>query len=135
MYSTILFPHKVLLYRSSTPEAAYHPVNVASFNQDLFLLCWSPAVAALSYVFENAEQEAVVQKTIYGFRSIRVCISVPQRMSFSDYIYMCVLLLCYRPLCVGVSLVSIHWENEFWYVVECAGWRFLLPINYCYLSN
>ena len=70
MHEHILFPHKVLLYRSSTPEAAYHPVNVVSFNQDLFLLCWSPAVAALSYVFENAEQKAVIQKAINGFRSV-----------------------------------------------------------------
>ena len=61
---------QVLLYRSSIPEAAYHPVNVASFNQDLFLLCWGPTVAALSYVFENAEQKAIVQKAINGFRSV-----------------------------------------------------------------
>ena len=61
---------KVLLYRSSSPDAVYHPVSVSSFNQDLFLLCWSPTVAALSYVFENAEQKSVVQKAINGFRSV-----------------------------------------------------------------
>ena len=46
----------------------YHSVNVASFNQDLFLLCWSHTVAALSYVFENAEEKTIVQKSINGFR-------------------------------------------------------------------
>ena len=61
---------QVLLHRSSTPEATYHSVNVAYFNQDLFLLCWSHTVAALSYVFENAEEKAIVQKAINGFRLV-----------------------------------------------------------------
>ncbi|CAI8046654.1 Golgi-specific brefeldin A-resistance guanine nucleotide exchange factor 1 [Geodia barretti] len=47
---------KVLLHRSNGPEATYLPVNVTSYNQDLYLLCWSQSVAALSYVFENAEE-------------------------------------------------------------------------------
>ena len=59
---------QVLLHRSSTSEAQYHPVSVTSFNQDLFLLCWGPTVAALSHVFDNAEEKAIVQKAINGFR-------------------------------------------------------------------
>ena len=63
---------KVLLHRSSGSESAYLPVNVTSYNQDLYLLCWSQTVAALSYVFENAEEKAIVVKAINGFRSF-VC--------------------------------------------------------------
>ena len=65
--------HKVLLHRSAGTEAAYLPVIVTSFNQDLFLLCWSQTVAALSYVFENTEEKAIVQKTINGFRCAVFC--------------------------------------------------------------
>ena len=42
------------------------------FNQDLFLLTWGPTVAALSYVFDNAEEKRVVQKAISGFRYVGV---------------------------------------------------------------
>ena len=58
-----------MLHRSGMPDSAYRPVNVSSFNQDLFILCCNQTVSALSYVFENTEEKAIVQKAIGGFRS------------------------------------------------------------------
>ena len=66
----------MLLHRSSGPEATYLPVNKTSYNQDLYLLCWSQTVAALSYVFENAEEKTIVLKAINGFRSVVVLVLV-----------------------------------------------------------
>ena len=42
------------------------------FDHDLFLLSWGPTVAALSYVFDNAEERGIVQKAITGFRCVCV---------------------------------------------------------------
>ena len=75
-----------LLHRSGMSEAAYHPVSVSSCNQDLFLLCWSQTVAALSYVFENAEEKAIVQKAINGFRYVFIYSGTPLKWpSLSDF--------------------------------------------------
>ena len=61
-------PPQVLLHRSTTSEGDFLPVTTSSFNQDLFLLSWGPTIAALSYVFDNAEEKHIVQKAISGFR-------------------------------------------------------------------
>ena len=42
------------------------------FDHDLFLLSWGPTVAALSYVFDNAEDKGIVEKAITGFRCVGV---------------------------------------------------------------
>jgi len=59
---------QVLLRRSSTPEGKYIHGLGSSFDQDLFLIIWGPAVAALSYVYDNGLEKSVAQKAILGFR-------------------------------------------------------------------
>ena len=57
-----------LLHRGSGQEGAFLAVRSSEFDQDMFLLAWGPTVAALSFVFDNAEGKSVVQTAIAGFR-------------------------------------------------------------------
>ena len=59
---------KVLLQRSAGPEGAFVGVADDEFGQDLFLLCWGPTIAALSYVYDRADDKTIAQKAIGGFR-------------------------------------------------------------------
>lgn len=63
-----LSPSQVLLHRSASEEGAFLSVTDSLFSHDLFLLSWGPTVAALSYVFDNAEGKGIVDKAIAGFR-------------------------------------------------------------------
>ena len=38
------------------------------FDQDLFLLSWGPTIAALTYVYDDADDKTIVQKANAGFR-------------------------------------------------------------------
>ena len=70
---------QVMLHRSNSSGIVFLPVTTSSFNQDLFLLSWGATVAALSYVFDNAEEKQVVLKAISGFRlaeCVYVCMVV-----------------------------------------------------------
>jgi brefeldin A-resistance guanine nucleotide exchange factor 1 len=42
----------------------------SGFDADLFSLIWSPAIAAMSVVFEHTDDEAVLQEVLGGFTSI-----------------------------------------------------------------
>ena len=59
---------QVLLHRSIGDEGRFLSVKSNEFDQDLFLLSWGPTVAALSYVFDNADEKSIVQRAINGFR-------------------------------------------------------------------
>ena len=59
---------QVLLHRSVGEEGRFLPVRSSEFDQDLFLLSWGPTIAALSYVFDNADDKSIVQRAIDGFR-------------------------------------------------------------------
>ena len=66
-------PPQLLLLRSSSSrggcgEGVFQSVSSADCDQDLFLVAWGPTVAALSYVFDTAEEKGVVHKAIAGFR-------------------------------------------------------------------
>ena len=65
-YHTITLS-QVLLHRSSGPEGNFVSVTTSEFDQDLYLLAWGPTIAALSYVYDNADDKNVVQKAISGF--------------------------------------------------------------------
>ncbi|EDV25608.1 uncharacterized protein TRIADDRAFT_24514 [Trichoplax adhaerens] len=59
---------KMLLHRGASKEGVYKFVTDGRYDQDLFLLIWGPTVAALSYIFDNASDEMIVQKAVNGFR-------------------------------------------------------------------
>ncbi len=59
---------QVLLHSSTTDEGVFLSVTDGLFDHDLFLLSWGPTVAALSFVFDNAEARLIVDKVISGFR-------------------------------------------------------------------
>ena len=59
---------KVLLHRSEGPEGGFVGVSDGEFDQDLFLLSWGPTIAALSYVYDHADDKTIAQKAIAGFR-------------------------------------------------------------------
>ncbi|XP_020603212.1 Golgi-specific brefeldin A-resistance guanine nucleotide exchange factor 1-like [Orbicella faveolata] len=82
---------KVLLRRSSTPEGKYIHGLGSSFDQDLFLIIWGPAVAALSYVYDNGLEKSVAQKAILGFRK---CALISAHYSLSDVFDNLVISLC-----------------------------------------
>ena len=59
---------QVLLHRSAGEEGKFLSVESSEFDQDLFLLSWGPTVAALSYVFDKADEKSIAQRAIDGFR-------------------------------------------------------------------
>ena len=61
-------PLQVLLHRSAREEGRFLSVKSSEFDQDLFLLSWGPTVAALSYVFDKADEKSIVQRAVDGFR-------------------------------------------------------------------
>ena len=63
-------PLQVLLHRSAGEEGRVLSVKSSEFDQDLFLLSWGPTVAALSYVFDKADEKSIVQRAVDGFRYI-----------------------------------------------------------------
>ncbi len=67
----ILTPHtpsQVLIHRSASDEGMFLSVTDDLFDHNLFLLSWGPTVAALSFVFDNAEARGIVDNAIAGFR-------------------------------------------------------------------
>ena len=63
---------KVLIQRSTNSEEEFTSVTNGEFDQDLFLLSWGPTIAALSYVYDHADDKTIAQKAITGFRYVPV---------------------------------------------------------------
>lgn len=59
---------KVLLRRGETAEGAFFHAPTGWNDHDLFAVCWGPAVAALSYVFDKSDHEQILQKALTGYR-------------------------------------------------------------------
>ncbi|CAI2349165.1 unnamed protein product [Caenorhabditis sp. 36 PRJEB53466] len=59
---------KVLLRRGETSEGSFFHAPTGWNDHDLFAVCWGPAVAALSYVFDKSEHEQILQKALTGYR-------------------------------------------------------------------
>ncbi|EGT34732.1 CBN-GBF-1 protein [Caenorhabditis brenneri] len=59
---------KVLLRRGETTEGAFFHAPTGWNDHDLFAVCWGPAVAALSYVFDKSDHEQILQKALTGYR-------------------------------------------------------------------
>eukprot|EP00731_Ephydatia_muelleri_P005747 Em0002g1923a len=82
---------KTLLTRSQWPEAQYWEVATSEYDQDLFLVAWAPTVAAVSYVFDIAEDKNIVQKAIGGFSK---CASIAAHYEVTEVFDNLVISLC-----------------------------------------
>eukprot|EP00731_Ephydatia_muelleri_P005733 Em0002g1909a len=82
---------KTLLTRSQWPEAQYWEVATSEYDQDLFLMAWGPTVAAVSYVFDIAEDKNIVQKAIGGFSK---CASIAAHYEVTEVFDNLVISLC-----------------------------------------
>ena len=61
--------NQVLLRRGQTKDSEYMHVPTGCYDRDLFAIVWGPTVAALSFVFDRSNDDAIIQKAINGFRS------------------------------------------------------------------
>jgi brefeldin A-resistance guanine nucleotide exchange factor 1 len=83
---------KTLLRRSNQPGGGrYIRLSVPLYYQDLYLILWGPAVAALSYVFENGVEEGVVRSAITGFKK---CAGISAHYGLSDVFDNIIVTLC-----------------------------------------
>jgi len=64
------FFFKVLLQRSSGLEGTYVSVAEGCYAYDIFLITWGPTIAALSYIYDHADDKTITKKAISGFRCV-----------------------------------------------------------------
>ncbi|KAK7082263.1 G-box binding factor [Halocaridina rubra] len=83
---------KMLLKRGATKEGKYILANtITSFDRDLFALCWGPTIASLCYVFDKSSDDAIIQRSVSGFRK---CAVIAARYGMSDVFDNLVISLC-----------------------------------------
>ena len=83
---------QMILRRSAQPGAScYLKPSCPIYHRDLFLTLWGPAIAALSYVFENGVEERVVQSAMSGFQK---CAVVSAHYGLSDVFDNVIITLC-----------------------------------------
>ena len=100
-----MYALQVLLDRSSGPEGNFLSIKSNEFDQDLFLLSWGPTVAALSYVFDKADEKSVVQRAIDGFRyNYKMCI-VHEHVYIHAHTCICTCTCTCSCNCVGDEYV------------------------------
>ena len=59
---------QVLIRKCMKDPNPFIHVTSSRYDQELFLVVWGPTVAALSYVYDNSNDKANIQKTMQGFR-------------------------------------------------------------------
>ncbi|XP_072050985.1 Golgi-specific brefeldin A-resistance guanine nucleotide exchange factor 1-like isoform X2 [Amphiura filiformis] len=82
---------RVLLKRCNSSEGAFIHAPCGTLDKDLFLLCWGPTVAALSFVFDKSMDETITQKVISGFRK---CAMISAHYGLGDVFDNLVISLC-----------------------------------------
>ncbi|BES91822.1 Sec7 domain [Nesidiocoris tenuis] len=104
----------VLLRRGASDDGIYIHCPNGLLDHDLFSLIWSPAVAALSTLFDKAKEQAIYLKAISGFRKCAM-ISAHYGMS-NDFDNLIVTLCKYTALRYPVetpeSLTIFFGENH-----------------------
>ncbi|RUS18465.1 hypothetical protein BC937DRAFT_88745 [Endogone sp. FLAS-F59071] len=60
------FAWKELLHRAET-AGQFVVCDTTIYDKDIFLLAWKPTIAAISYAFNTAQDDATLQKAITGF--------------------------------------------------------------------
>ena len=51
-------------------ESQFSTVSLHEHDQDLFLILRGPIVTALSVLFQYAEEETAIQKSLFGFQLV-----------------------------------------------------------------
>ncbi|CAD6200037.1 unnamed protein product, partial [Caenorhabditis auriculariae] len=82
---------QVLLRRGETKEGDFYHAPSGWNDHDLFAVCWGPAVAALSYVFDKSEHEHILQKALSGYRK---CASISAHYGMKEVFDNLVIHLC-----------------------------------------
>ncbi|VDI44231.1 golgi-specific brefeldin A-resistance guanine nucleotide exchange factor 1 [Mytilus galloprovincialis] len=95
---------KVLLRRGGTKDGTFIHAPPGSFDHELFNLTWGSTVAALSFVFDKSSEEAIIQKSITGFRK---CAMIAAYYGMSDVFDNLVI-----SLCKFTTLLSAHENPE-----------------------
>ncbi|CAB3401302.1 unnamed protein product [Caenorhabditis bovis] len=91
---------KVLLRRGETEEGVFYHAPNGWNDHDLFAVCWGPAVAALSYVFDKSELEQILQKALTGYRK---CAKIAAHYGMKEvFDNLCI------HLCKFTTLTSMH---------------------------
>lgn len=58
----------MLLGKAAGSESSFIHAPTGCYDNELFSIIWGPTVAALSFVFDKSSEQAIVQKSITGFR-------------------------------------------------------------------
>lgn len=82
---------KVLLRKGASKDGIYYHVNDKTFDNELYQLIYGSIVAALSFVYEKAEDQSVYKKVIDGFEK---CANIASNFSMTKNLDMLVLTLC-----------------------------------------
>lgn len=89
---------KVLLRRGATKDSAYIHVNSDAYDVDLFALIWAPTIAALSFLFDKADDVNVYRRALQGFER---CAYISSHFGLTRNLDMLVLTLCKFTLLSG----------------------------------
>ena len=98
---------QVLLHRSAGEEGKFLSVKSSEFDQDLFLLSWGPTVAALSYVFDKADEKSIAQRAIDGFRYAYTN-NITLRGALLELIFSQILLHMFGITCIYIFTKCYH---------------------------
>lgn len=82
---------KVLLRRGNSKDGVYVHVASGAYDTDLFTLIWGPIVAALSFVFDKSDDQAIYKKAVQGFER---CAFISSSFGMCQNLDMLILTIC-----------------------------------------
>ncbi|XP_050501190.1 Golgi-specific brefeldin A-resistance guanine nucleotide exchange factor 1 [Diabrotica virgifera virgifera] len=82
---------KILLRKGQTKDGIYIHDNSGTYDSELFQIVYGPIVAALSSVYEKAENESVHKKVMQGFER---CAFIAANLNISTNLDMLILGIC-----------------------------------------
>lgn len=83
---------KMLLQRQcNLAESQFSTVSLHEHDQDLFLILRGPIVTALSVLFQYAEEETAIQKSLFGFQR---CAAIAAHYNLTDVFDNLIISLC-----------------------------------------
>lgn len=82
---------KVLLRKGTSKDGLYYHVNDKVYDNELYQLIYGSIVAALSFVYEKAEDQNVYKKVLEGFGK---CAVIAANFNMTKNLDMLILTLC-----------------------------------------
>lgn len=95
---------KVLLKKGASKDGLYFHVNDNKYDNELYQLIYGSIVAALSFVYEKAEDQIVFKKVMDGFEK---CAIIASNFNMTDKMDMLILTLCKFTLFYNAQKQSI----------------------------